>query len=250
MPIKKSIFLLFFTIPVFVNAQIKGEFFYRPVIGFNFAIPVGDGIDIVKKEIEENIEIYNNNDVVSFNGSVLARKGFNAGIEWDYYFIDNIAFSSSLCYSQKGYVLKELTSIKIGLKSKIDEKSSIKLNYLDLPLLLKYHFYNNIQIAGGMLVSILLTDKVLIESDEEYETYDDNWNVITMTNHEDYIYDYDRVYHNDPNAILTGFQFRISYILDRLSFSLRFNKNSSFGDIKEKSNNKNITLQFSTGYNF
>ena len=60
----------------------------------------------------------------------------------------------------------------------------------------------------------------------------------------------DVVDNNDPNALLTGFQFGVSYTIRKINFSIKINRNSSFGDIQNIGNNQNITLQFQLGYVF
>ena len=239
-------------LPNLIYAQNKGDFSLGPVFGVNYVTTIGNGIDSIKQQIKDNIEYYEAFDGVSSSGKIYAKTGFNAGFFLDYYFIDNIAFCTNLLYSQKGYVVKTSIESSIGYDYKIKEEIKVNLNYLDFPLLLKYHFKNGIELSGGLLLSFLVSDKVITEATEIYETIDSvSGNIVTVTEHTTEKDDYDDVIdNNDPNALLTGFQIGISYAIKRFNILIKINKNSSFGDIQNIGNNKNITLQFQLGYVF
>ena len=250
----KKIILLFVIgfLPIISVAQNKGDFIIGPVFGINYATAVGDGIDSLNQQMRGQAELYNIIDGVSISGEISSRTGFNAGFFLDYYFINNIAFCTGLSYSQKGYVVKNSFDLTIGYDYTFDEVRKVNLNYLDFPLLLKYHFNNGIEFSGGLLLSFLESDKVLIESTEIYQTNDSiSGNIITITEHTSDREDYnDIVDDNEANALVYGLQLGLSYTIKRLNFSLKFNKNSSFGKIVDMKNNQNINLQFCTGYSF
>jgi len=222
-----------------------------PILGINYVTATGDGMDAIKQQIKDDIEYYATLGVSS-SGGVYARTGLNAGLFLDYYFIDNIAFSTNFSYSQKGYVVKKSFKLTTGYDYKIEEEMKVNLNYLDFPLLLKYHFKNGVELSGGLLLSFLVSDKVITEATEIYETIDSvSGNIVTVTEHTSKKEEYgDVIDTKEPIEVLTGFQIGISYTIKRLNFSLKFNKNSSFGDIQNIGNNKNITLQFQLGYVF
>ena len=222
-----------------------------PILGINYVTATGDGMDAIKQQIKDDIEYYEAFDGVNSSGGVHARTGFNAGFFLNYYFIDNIAFCTGLSYSQKGYVVKNSFELTTGYDYKIEEEIKVNLNYLDFPLLLKYHFKNGIELSGGLLLSFLESDKVITEASEIYETKDNiSGNMITVNEHTTEKDDYDVIDNNDPNALLTGFQFGVSYTIRKINFSIKINRNSSFGDIQNIGNNQNITLQFQLGYVF
>ena len=253
MIVKRFAFLLLISIlPILTIAQNKGDFIIGPVFGINYATAVGDGIDSLNQQMRGQAELYNIIDGVSISGEISSRTGFNAGFFLDYYFINNIAFCTGLSYSQKGYVVKNSLELTIGYDYTFDEVRKVNLNYLDFPLLLKYHFNNGIEFSGGLLLSFLESDKVLIKSTEIYQTNDSiSGNIITITEHTSDKEDYDDIVDdNEANALVYGLQLGFSYAINRLNFSLKFNKNSSFGKIVDMKNNQNINLQFCTGYSF
>ena len=244
--------LLISILPSLIIAQNKGDFTIGPVFGINYVTVVGDGIDSLNQQIKALNEPYNSIEGINSEGGIYSRTGFNAGFSLDYYFIDNVAFCTGLSYSQKGFIEKNALEITIGLDYKKEDEKRINLNYFDFPLLLKYHLNNGIEFSGGLLLSFLESDKVLIESTEIYQANDSiSGNIITITEHNNEKDDYDDVIDsNDPNALVYGLQLGISYTIKRLNFSLKSNKNSSFGKIVDMKNNQNINLQFCAGYSF
>ncbi len=253
MILKRLILLLLISIfPSLVTAQNRGDFTIGPVFGVNYATVVGDGIDSLNKRFAAEKDIYNSIEGISNEGAIYSKIGFNAGFSLEYYFIDNIAFCTGLLYSQKGFVEQSCLEITTGLDYKKDEKKKINLNYFDFPLLLEYHFNNGINLSGGVLLSFLASDKVLIESTEIYQTNDSiSGNIITITEHTSDQKDYDDVMDdNDPNALLTGFQIGVSYTIKRLNFSINFNRNNRFGNVAGKNKNSHLVFQFCTRFKF
>ena len=249
---KLPLLLLISFLPSLTIAQNKGNFTFGPVFGVNYVTVVGDGIDSLKQQIKALNEPYNSIEGISSYGGLYSKIGFNAGFSFDYYFLDNIAFSSGLSYSQKGFIEKNALEITIGLDYKKEEEKRINLNYFDFPLLFKYHLNNGVELSAGLLLSFLESDKVLIESTEIYQTNDSiSGNIITITEHISDKKDYDDVVDdNEANALLTGYQIGVSYTIKRLNFSLNLNRNNHFGAVAGKSKNSNITFQFCTRVNF
>jgi len=229
-----------------------GDFSIGPVFGINYVTVVGDGIDSLNQQIKALNEPYNSIEGINRSGGLYSKIGFNAGFSFDYYFIDNVAFCTGLSYSQKGFIEKNALEITIGLDYKKEEEKKINLNYFDCPLLLKYHLNNGIELSGGLLLSFLESDKVLIESTETYQTNDSlSGNIITITEHTSDRKDYDDIVDdNEANALLTGFQIGVSYTIKRLNFSLNLNRNNRFGVVAGKSKNSNVVFQFCTRVNF
>jgi len=244
--------LLISILPSLIIAQNKGDFTIGPIFGINYVTVVGDGIDSLNQQIKALNEPYNSIEGINSYGGLYSKIGFNAGFSLDYYFIDNVAFCTGLSYSQKGFIEKNALEITIGLDYKKEEEKRINLNYFDFPLLLKYHLNNGIELSGGLLLSFLESDKVLIESTETYQTNDSiSGNIITITEYISDRKDYDDVVDdNEANALLTGFQIGVSYTIKRLNFSLNLNRNNRFGVVAGKSKNSNVVFQFCTRVNF
>ncbi len=253
MVIKKIIllFVIGFS-PNICIAQNQGDFTIGPVFGINYVTVVGDGIDSLNQQIKEQAELYNPIEGIISSGGIYSKIGLNAGFFLDYYFKDNIAFCSGLFYSQKGFVVKNSFELTIGYYYQIKEEIKVNLDYLDFPFLLKYHFNSDIELSAGLLLSFLVSDKVLIESIETYETADSiSGNIITLTEHNSDREDYNNIIDdNKANALLTGFQIGVSYTFKRLNLSLNLHKNSSFGNIVGIDKNQNIITQLSIGYQF
>ena len=244
--------LLISILPSLTIAQNKGDFIIGPVFGINYVTVIGDGIDSLNQQIKASNEPYNSIEGINSEGGLYSRIGFSAGFSLDYYFIKNVAFCTGLSYSQKGFIEKNTLEITTGFDYKMEEERKINLNYFDFPLLLKYHFNNGIELSGGLLLSFLESDKVLIESSETYQTNDSiSGNIITITEHTSDRKDYDDIVDdNEANAFLTGYQIGVSYTIKRLNFSLNLNRNNRFGVVAGKSKNSNITFQFCTRVNF
>ena len=254
MLIKRFSFLLLLIsiLPNLIVAQNKGNFTIGPLFGINYVTVVGDGIDSLNQQIKASNEPYNSIEGINSEGGLYSRIGFSAGFSLDYYFIKNVAFCTGLSYSQKGYIEKNALEITIGLDYKKEEEKRVNLNYFDFPLLLKYHFNNGIVLSGGLLLSFLESDKVLIESNVTYQTNDSiSGNIITITENTSDRKDYDDIVDdNEANALLTGFQIGVSYRIKRLNFSLILNRNNRFGVVAGKTKNSNVAFQFCTRVNF
>jgi len=236
-----------------IYAQNKGDIIKGPIFGVNYTTVSGNGIDSLNQYIQDEVDLYQNIDGVSSSGGIYSSKaGYNLGFFVDYYFIDNIAFCTGLSYSEKGYDSHYSSEITTGLNYQIIEEQKVNLNYIDFPLVLQYHLNNGIDISGGLLLSFLVSDKVVTESTETFETIDTiSGNIISSTEISSEREDYNDIISNrGANPLLTGFQIDISYTIKRFIFSIKLNKSSSFGRIVDKGNNKNTTFQFCTGISF
>lgn len=244
--------LLISILPSLTIAQNKGDFTIGPIFGVNYVTVVGDGVDSLNQQIKALNKPYNSIAGINSEGGLYSKLGFNAGFSLDYYFTDNVAFCTGLSYSQKGFIEKNALEITIGLDYIKEEEKRINLNYFDFPLLLKYHLKNGIELSGGLLLSFLESDKVLIESTETYQTNDSiSGNIIAITEHISDRKDYDDIVDDkEANALLTGFQIGVSYTIKRLNFCLNLNRNNRFGVVAGKSKNSSITFQFCTRVNF
>ena len=167
-------------------------------------------------------------------------------------FVDKIAFSTGVSYSQRGYVIQNSWEYTTGLDFKHDQETRVNINYFDWPLLLRYHFTNGFELSGGLLFAFMESNKVITETTQIFETTDSiSGNVITVTEYNDDRDDYDDIISNNPpNKLISGFQVGISFVLKRVDISFKYNKTSSFGKIGDQKNNRNITWQLCTGIHF
>jgi len=249
----KSLILAFILsfYPKFFNAQNQGDFFIGPLFGINFVSSGGSGIDSINQYYLYKSQEYVDFDGVNGSGGIENRNLLNFGLFIDYYFLNNIAFYSSLSYSQKGFIINEETSITTGYNYQIDLERKINLNYITLPLLIKYHFKNGIQLFGGYSLNYCEYDAVISQTTENYETLDTiSGNIVTIIENSSSRDDYADSFGSDANTLTTGYQIGISYALKRFNFSFRIDNTSSFGKINDSKNNYNRTLQFCTGVNF
>lgn len=247
--LRRPLLLLIISIfPSIFFAQNKGQFIIGPVLGINYATVFGDGIDSLNQRYASEQDQYTSIPGISSDGAIYSRIGLNAGFSLEYYFIDNIAFSTGLLYSQKGFIEHNSLEINTGLDFKQDERKKINLNYFDLPLLVAYQLKHGIKLSGGLILSFLVSDKVLIELTEIYQINDSlSGNIITITEHTSDQKDYDDVVdNNDPNALLTGIQIGASYTIKRLNFSINLNRNNRFGHVAGKNKNNHLVFQFCT----
>ena len=239
--------------PGLVLAQKQGDFIIGPVLGINYVTVVGNGIDSLKQQIKAYNEPYSSIAEINSSGGIYNKTGFNAGVLLDYYFLDDIALNSGMLYSQKGFVKRSSLKITIGLDSQFEETKTVKLDYIDFPFLLKYNLNNRFDISGGLLLSVLVLDKVLIEQTNIFETYDDNGNIVTIIEEKTEKENYNDLIDDErANPLLMGFQIGVSYTTKEypLTFSLNLNKDNNFGVVAEKTKNSNVTFQFCARLNF
>ena len=249
---KKSV--LFFLLGIFPNlitAQNKGDFIIIPFIGINNVAVSGDGIDSIMQSIEDYIEEQQSAGASSFGG-IYSRQGINVGFLLNYYFVDKIAFSTGVSYSQRGYIIQRSWEYTTGFDFKYDQEKRVNINYFDWPFLLRYHFANGIELFGGPLFSFMESNKVITEETKIFETRDSiSGNVITVTEFNGESNDYDDTMSNHPpNKLVSGLQLGVSFVLKRLDISFKYNKASSFGKIGDQRNNRNITWQLCAGIHF
>jgi len=232
----------------FANAQKKGDFFIGPLIGINLITSSGDGIDSVNQEFDNLGEIYNSMDGITFSGGISNRQLPILGFFIDYYFLNNIAFYSSFSYSQKGFTINEKSSITIGYDYEANSSIKVNLNYVTLPLLIKYHSKNGIQIFGGISLNYCESDRVISQINETYEVLDTiSGNIVSVNTSSNNRDDYADFFNNShATRLITGYQLGISYRLHRFNFSLRLENNDSFGKIYNTKNNYNQAVQFCT----
>lgn len=233
------------------NTVDLNAFQWRVFGGVNYAIPMGEGVDDLKDDIEDDIEEYEEEyedddlyDMDIAKGGVYGRTGFHLGLSVDYALSDLLGVYSSLSYSQKGWTESthyEWTYEEDYYLSR--NKMKVNLNYLDLPIGMRYKISENVHVFGGLLVSFLLSD----DDNVEYE-FESEYDGISYDG--DYEEDFEDFFGEDPEKRLSGIQLGIDYIKGNKSISLKMNNNSSFGEVNYSDNNddwSNLTFQVSAG---
>ena len=121
-------------------------------------------------------------------------------------------------------------------------KISTNLNYIDIPIGVKYATYEGFELSGGFILSFLASDNVNTDYDNDQSNSSDPF---------DDIDDYEDMWGEDPEDFLTGFQLGVGYTFnEKFNISFKLQKTGEFGEIGDKDENKNLTLQLSTGLYF
>jgi len=221
--------------------------------GVNYAHPEGDYIDEMREEIEDEIDYYEDSDYYDLDisrGGVIGRVGLHLGVSAEYAVQNNVSLMTSVSYSQKGFYA--FSKIKGEYESGGDSfdimyRQSIKakLDYIDIPFLIKYNFSYDFYVFGGPLLSFLVTedDTVEFEWEEEWDGDDDS---------DSDTYDWDEAWSSsdDLEKRLMGYQIGIGFTNGQYDVSFKINNNSDFGEIYGDDDDSNITFQFSTGVTF
>ena len=261
-------------------AQSEGDLKFGIFTGANYAIPVGSDMDDLKDDIDDMIDDADDNGFDA-EGGVYGRLGFHLGFNCDYYIKDNFAITSSLSYSQKGFNYNVQQDFEqqmwvgyydnnmnyyedyVTLDNSQKNKIIVQLDYLDLPIGVKYQDDNGFNVFGGLLFSFLVNQNVKYEYEYEYEqiqyeynnwnnSYESGYSIVSDSDSDSDSDDYDdTIDDDDPNSTLTGFQLGVGYSNDRFNVAFKLNRNSNFGDMDGYGDdNKNLTLQLSTGVYF
>ena len=231
----------------FAAAQKKGDFVIGPLIGINIINSSGNGIDSINQEYDNLSQIYNSIDGITFSGSTSNRQLLNLGFFIDYYFLNNISFYTSISYSQKGFSINETTTITTGYDYESNSSIKVNLNYASLPLLIKYHIKNGVQIFGGVSLNYCESDRVISNIEETYEVLDSiSGNIVSVNTNSNNKEDYADFFKSDVKKLIAGFQIGIAYKINRFNFSLRLDNNDSFGRIYNNKNNYNQAVQLCT----
>ena len=120
-----------------------------------------------------------------------------------------------------------------------------QLDYIDIPIGVKYVTDDGFEISGGLIVSKLASDNMKVDADFEPDDYYEDY-------YEEYDGDdYEDAYGDDPEETLTGFQAAVGYTFnEKFTISFKIQKTSNFGEINDDDDNQNLTLQLSTGISF
>jgi hypothetical protein len=238
-----------------VSAQRQGDTRFGIVAGLNIAYPVGNDMEDFIDDFDDAIDDYDDEYGVDAEGGVKPRIGMHLGFVFDYFLADNIALSSGFIYSQKGFVVEQdikgdqyIYNYPYGYYTNIKRELRIatQLNYFDIPIGIKYATDEGFEISGGLMLSILASDKV--EADLDYDGpssssyYEDQF---------DDIDDYEDLWDEDPEGTILGFNIGVGYTFnEKFNISFKLQKTGNFGEIVDENDNQNLTLQFSAGVYF
>ena len=251
---KKINILLFSLLLCFTAlAQYQGETQFSLIGGLNFAFPVGDDMDDLKDAFDD----YEDNDYngQDYDAAVLPRIGVNFGFGLDYFISDQLSINSGLRFSQKGFktcIEVERDAYQSGYGNyyytypgyEVSQKLSVNLNYIDLPIGLKFNNDGNFDLFGGLMYSFLVSEELSWNIDDSRDNdaedeYDDEYE------------EYEDFFGEDPESTTIGFYIGCGVNLNE-QMALQFNiqKTSNFGDTPFGDDNQNLTLQLTTAYKF
>ena len=138
-------------------AQSEGDMKFGIFTGANYAMPFGDDMEDSKEDLEDYIDDLEDQGFDA-EGSVYGRLGLHVGFGMDYFIKDNLAITSSLSYSQKGannktevegkqtqevmiyeYAQGPWAYESVTLDYYSESKVNVQLDYLDLPIGIKFN---------------------------------------------------------------------------------------------------------------
>ena len=252
-----------------------GDVKFGIVGGLNIAYPVGDDMEDRIDDIDDQIDYLDDQSGTDAKGGVNPKIGMHLGFSVDFPIADNLFISSGAIYSQKGFTQKmevksdgysssnfyytgntydiyypgygygyfnNTTASSFTQKSKI----GVNLNYIDIPIGVKYATDDGFELSGGLMVSILASDNVNADYEDDIPSYNNN-----SYDPFDDIDDYEDLFDEDPESLLTGFQIGVGYTFnEKFNISFKLQKTGEFGEINDDDENKNLTLQLSTGVYF
>jgi len=160
-----------------------------------------------------------NLSAVNFNGEgeTGQRHSFHIGFYGESFFNNHFSIQPELQYSQQGYVI-----------SNANGKFTQKLNYINLPLMLKAYPVNNFFLEVGPQIGLAVYHK------EEYDAASNIFNSSQEFN---------------PNKLDYGVNFGAGFVTDNgMSLGVRYHL--GMGDVYNQGNQQNRVWQFSLGFDF
>lgn len=166
------------------------------------------------------------------------KTGFTAGIMAEIPLAKNFSVQPEVLYSQQGMKFS-YSDIDVANSS---YKSTITLNYLNIPVMLKYYVLKGLSVQAGPQIGILL------KSNNKYQD-----NFLGYDNHENYnLSDYTNAFDTSVNLGL-GYQFKDKFYVDlryNISYSDVFKEANSNGNYVINSDMRNRVFQITIGYFF
>ena len=246
---KKLLLICTILITTVAYAQKKNDIKISLFSGLNIANPIGDDMEDYIEDYDDYLDFTEDySNITDADGEVMGRTGMHIGFDLDYFIQDNFALNSGITYSQKGF--KQDYGVKgydantlVSFNDKF--KAVVKLDYLDIPLGIKY-INNGLEFKAGILFCILVNDKV--DVDVDFDFIDDEL-LKDIDNFKD-------AFEEEPNSVLTGYQIGVGYTFNqRLFIGAKMQQTSSFGEMNDVitgsyndyEENKNLTYQVSIG---
>lgn len=164
------------------------------------------------------------------------KTGFTAGIMVEIPLAKNFSLQPELLYSQQG----SKSSFSDQDVTNSNYKSTIDLNYLNIPVMVKYYVLKGLSVQAGPQIGILL---------KANNKYQDNF--LGYENHESFnLKDYATGIDTSVNFGL-GYQFKDKFYTD-LRYNISYSNVFKEGDANHFINNdmKNRVFQISIGYFF
>ena len=244
-----------------ISAQDQGDVVFGIAGGLNIAFPVGDDLQDFIEDVDDSIDYLDGYNGREAKGGVKERIGLNLGIKFDYFIQDNLSLTSGLIYSQKGFTMsleREFQTSSYNYYNpifydvKTEDNRSFNLNYIDVPLGIKYMTYEGFQIFGGVMLSFLASESVAYDFDIDSDDPDAYSSSYYENYYEDYIgEDFDDVFGDDPEEAIAGLFLGVGFAInEQFNINLQVQQSSNFGEINNDDDNKNLTVQLSTGINF
>jgi hypothetical protein len=238
----KNFLLILLCLPLIgLGQDIK----YTIYSGVNYSNPFGEGIEYIKEYyelLEENSPLQGSPNTAVVNG----RIGLNIGLNIDYNIIENLSLSSGLSYSEKGMNMKsemfnldwltDNTGQIVGeFIIKGNTSVNTKMNYINVPILIKYNTTKGFYIGGGLNISFLINESVNLISSSV--VIDDTSNTGDISDIENYMLqnnididsDWDSYFgYKDPEGMVIGTQLVLGYNINRYDLSFRINSSGNF----------------------
>jgi opacity protein-like surface antigen len=166
------------------------------------------------------------------------KTGFTAGIMAEIPLAKNFSVQPEVLYSQQGMKFS-YSDIDVANSS---YESTITLNYLNIPIMLKYYVLKGLSVQAGPQIGILL------KSNNKYQD-----NFLGYDNHENYnLSDYTNAFDTSVN-LGVGYQFKDKFYVDlryNISYSDVFKEANSNGNYVINSDMRNRVFQITIGYFF
>ncbi|SEB42905.1 Outer membrane protein beta-barrel domain-containing protein [Tenacibaculum sp. MAR_2009_124] len=205
---KKLLFAVFMILGLTVNAQ-------------NIEFGAKAGLSL------SNLSVENSFGAQSFDSST----NFHFGGVVEFKLSEKFSIQPELLFSRQGNVviLKGGNGIAIT-----DFEETTRLDYLNIPVMVKYYFIKNFSVEVGPQIGVLLSAKSILEDKSVTGNGDEKNDIKEYIESLDY-----------------GVNFGVGYKLDNgINFGLRYNLGLSDIVISENNTLKNRAFQISLGYNF
>ncbi len=165
------------------------------------------------------------------------KTGLSVGLFAKFELSDKFAFQPELLYSMQGWKYSESRTVIYGYGDSYSwevtyysNEATIKLDYINIPLLLKYYLTEGLTINAGPQLGYLVSAKIELKEDNE---------------------SYELDIKDEYKKIDLGFNVGLAYELDfGLGFDLRYNIGLLNVPDYDETDGKNRVLQFAVSYVF